>query len=603
MTIDLDSILNNSEHRNVETALITEAAVQPSIDPVKLFDMDSILREWAYRCDKGYPEVGNASDMWHLQNIFEDLGIDNPFPRVKATIPKTRLVETEFTPADFARDKYLDGFITKVSNGQPFTLEAGKKTVTIDKSFLKVLDSIKALPFIDRQESIKKTFGKNAVIPLIDKSLIKLLDISKDTFTAKYTESGLMGTETPDFKEGLVVFFYSCPETLLNVVYNYLNGSDDSPPDFEDKISKINSSYYGTKSSMFVKNGLEVLASGTALDKKTKQLFLNALSAAYTIQKEFGLGYIIDRGTLFEKIRKAASKITSVPEDKWCPGDVYLYKSSDISTINNVIKTSEELKSIVNIEDASGKVMQIGLNSLFDIDNPMVIAVSLKEEEALSGRAKDFLTVKNISGKELGTANSDFSREEVFLLNGKSTIDSKIIDQYSTIYKTAKLAYEKFVQSFGYKNNLTSSRFNTPEINSLTRNRIVKSAVYKMLIRYFKNFDKVKSINDVMKHYNDPFLALTAYGVSLSGFNPTFYKVVADSKGDYGHITIFKGRDSLTADSDVVTTIDTPTKAGVYVEFITKMGEKKYKTKLDIREQKGKSSMSIAIIVDEFKEA
>lgn len=603
MMIDLDSILNtNTQPDKKEPVLLTETVVQPSVDPVITFDIDAVLREWAYRCDKGYPEMGNPADMIHLQNILEELGVETPFEKI-TEVPKTNLNEAEFTPADFAKDKYLDGFISKVTNGEPFTLEIGKRQVVIDKSFLKVLQDLKSKDLVTRQEIIRKTFGKNAIIPLEDKSFIKLLDISKETFTAKTTKAGLIGTETPDFKEGLVVFLYSCPETLLNVVYNYLIGADDSPPDFGNRISKIDPLLYGSKSAGFVKDGVTLLASGAELDKKTKQLFLNALSAAYTIQREFGTGYIIDRGSLFNKIRKTANKITKVPEDKWCPGDVYLYKKTNVSTIDDICKTSEKLNSIVNIEDKNGKVLQVGLNSLFEADNPLVIAVSLKEEDALSGRAKDFLSIKNISGKEIGTESADFTKDEVYLLSGKSDINDAIISQYDTVYNTAKLAYTKFVQKFGYKNNFVSSKYNEPDKVSATRNKIVKSAVYKMLIRYFKNFDSIKSINEVMKHYNDPFLALTAYGVSLSGFNPTFYKVVADSKGDYGHVTVFKGRDSLKATADVVTTIDTPTKAGVYVEFITVMGEKKYKTKLDIREAKGKSSMSIAIIVDEFKEA
>jgi hypothetical protein len=540
--------------------------------------------------------------MWHLQCILEERGIEVPFAKVSVATSEI-IDESKFTPADLARDKYLNGFIDKVSKEDPFTLEIGKRKVVIDKSFLKVLNDLKARSIVDRQELIKKMFGKNAVIPLTDKSLIKLLDISKDTFTAKFTESGLMGTETPDFKEGLVVFFYSCPETLLNVVYNYVVGSDESVPDFGGRINSMNVNHYGAKSAQFVKAGLTLLTSGADLDKKTKQLFLNALSAAYTIQREFGTGYVIDRGTIFESIRKSATKITKVPEDKWNPGDVYLYKNSDVSSIKEVVSVSTKTNSIVSIEDKSGKVLQIGLNSLFDRTSPLIIAVSLKEEDALSGRAKDFLAIKDISGKELGTETSDFTKEEVAILTGKASITSEVINQYNSIYKLSKLGYEKFVQKFGYKNNVVQSKFKEPDEIVATRNKIVKSAVYKMLIRYFNNFDKLKSINEVMKHYSDPFLALTAYGVSLSGFNPTFYKVIADASGDYGHVTIFKGRDSLKASTNIVTTIDTPTKAGVYVEFITQMGEKKYKTKLDIREAKGKSSISIAIIVDEFKEA
>ena len=158
---------------------------------------------------------------------------------------------------------------------------------------------------------IKSTF-KKPIIPLTDNSLIKLSDISKQTFTVKATASGLIGTETPDFKEGLVVFFYNCPEKLLNVVYNFLVGTDDSPPDFGNLINKMDKTHYGNKSYGLVRPAVELLTLAPDLDTKTKELFLNAVSAAYTIKQEWGEGYIIDRGTLFDEIRDAAIEITNI---------------------------------------------------------------------------------------------------------------------------------------------------------------------------------------------------------------------------------------------------------------------------------------------------
>jgi len=558
-----------------------------------MIDFDAIINEWSYRTHRGYPIWNNPADMIILKDILKEMNL---------SLDAIQLKESEFTPSELVRDKYLNGFIDKITKGEPFILEKDKEKVIIDPKFLDVLTQIGSIQSIsDRQNAIKKQFGTNAIIPLEDGRNVRLKDISKDTFTAKSTTSGLVGTETPDFKEGLVVYFYDCSKNLLDDVFDYIKGNNTKIPELS--TTSINASHYGDKSAKLVTSGIDLLTSGATLDVKTKQLFLNAISAAKTIQKNFGLGYVIDRGDLFNDIRKAAKKITNVPEDKWCPGDVYLYKNSSIGAIKDIIKQSVTSNSIVSIEEKGGDVFQVGLNSLFDIDNPLVTAVSLKEEEALSGRAKDFVSVKNLKGVDLGAETGDFTKDEMALLTGRESIDSEVIDKYRTEYNVYKLKYSREITKFGYKNTFGTSKYKEPEVQVEVRNKIVKSAIYRLLNRYFANFDTLKGINDVMKNYDDPFLALTAYGVSLSGFNPTFYKVVASSKGDYGHVTVFKGRDSLKAESDSVITIDTPTKAGVYLTFKTIMGDKMYQTKLDVREAKSGSSISIAIIVDEFKEA
>ena len=558
-----------------------------------MIDFDAIINEWSYRTHRGYPIWNDPRDMIILKDILKEMNL---------SLDAIQLKESEFTPSELVRDKYLNGFIDKITKGEPFILEKDKEKVIIDPKFLDVLTQIASIQSIsDRQNAIKKQFGTNAIIPLEDGRNVRLKDISKDTFTAKSTTSGLVGTETPDFKEGLVVYFYDCSKNLLDDVFDYIKGNNTKIPELS--TTSINASHYGDKSAKLVTSGIDLLTSGATLDVKTKQLFLNAISAAKTIQKNFGLGYVIDRGDLFNDIRKAAKKITNVPEDKWCPGDVYLYKNSSIGVIKDIIKQSVTSNSIVSIEGKGGDVFQVGLNSLFDIDNPLVTAVSLKEEEALSGRAKDFVSVKNLKGVDLGAETGDFTKDEMALLTGRESIDSEVIDKYRTEYNVYKLKYSREITKFGYKNTFGTSKYKEPEVQVEVRNKIVKSAIYRLLNRYFANFDTLKGINDVMKNYDDPFLALTAYGVSLSGFNPTFYKVVASSKGDYGHVTVFKGRDSLKAESDSVITIDTPTKAGVYLTFKTIMGDKMYQTKLDVREAKSGSSISIAIIVDEFKEA
>ena len=62
--------------------------VQSIVDTVEvnqlpLPDFDVILREWSYRCDSGYPTIGKKSDMIHLQEILSEMGIENPYTKIK----------------------------------------------------------------------------------------------------------------------------------------------------------------------------------------------------------------------------------------------------------------------------------------------------------------------------------------------------------------------------------------------------------------------------------------------------------------------------------------------------------------------------------------
>jgi len=79
--INLNSIL--SETTNNPNSVITE-----SVTSKPLPDFNSILQEWSYRCESGYPTIGKKSDMIHLQEMLNEMGIENPFPKVKLTEAK-----------------------------------------------------------------------------------------------------------------------------------------------------------------------------------------------------------------------------------------------------------------------------------------------------------------------------------------------------------------------------------------------------------------------------------------------------------------------------------------------------------------------------------
>jgi hypothetical protein len=93
-TINLDDILNSNEEASSEETIeilkesITETA--KSIEEnASLPDFDAIVTEWSYRCDKGYPDMNNKSDIIKLQEILNEMGVKSPFKRI-----------TELTPAE-----------------------------------------------------------------------------------------------------------------------------------------------------------------------------------------------------------------------------------------------------------------------------------------------------------------------------------------------------------------------------------------------------------------------------------------------------------------------------------------------------------------------
>jgi hypothetical protein len=84
-TIDLDAILNNSESKNqVLTESVDEhVIIQESTQPTTIPDLDSILHEWAWRCDKGYPDYNNLNDRIKLQEVLDEMGVELPFERIQ----------------------------------------------------------------------------------------------------------------------------------------------------------------------------------------------------------------------------------------------------------------------------------------------------------------------------------------------------------------------------------------------------------------------------------------------------------------------------------------------------------------------------------------
>jgi hypothetical protein len=97
--IDLDARFTKAPTVSEQIATQTEASeLNASVD------LDAVLQEWSWRCDKGYPDYHNASDRLKLQEVLDEMSIPLPFKRITEVKPKktapAKKEATKFTAAD-----------------------------------------------------------------------------------------------------------------------------------------------------------------------------------------------------------------------------------------------------------------------------------------------------------------------------------------------------------------------------------------------------------------------------------------------------------------------------------------------------------------------
>jgi hypothetical protein len=107
-TISLDSILNPKIEETVQTEILTESKITPAVEETVLVDIDAILTEWAWRCEKGYPNYNDKNDMIKLQEVLDEMGVALPFNRLKEATPVSKKVTVPKKVADMFTDEGID---------------------------------------------------------------------------------------------------------------------------------------------------------------------------------------------------------------------------------------------------------------------------------------------------------------------------------------------------------------------------------------------------------------------------------------------------------------------------------------------------------------
>ena len=470
--------------------------------------LDKFFQQYAYKFDKGYPDMNNEKDIALLESLLSEIGFPVDLNEVTEEDSPNLPDNIIQLKQDIQSISGLDNVTTvKTSGGRNYSFyvkgigdrdrkerrEVGKKIIqSLPKNYI-IGDN---------------NFNNEDVGPAFN---ITINDV-KYKINIKGLGSSPFDTDT-DQKEGLVIF-----------MYNILNSGKNLQPFNQETISSNVDILNDSIDNSSLTKGIDSKALG-AINSLLKVLnnsdlekfpvnkfknFNNPYSIASKINQDYP-GEEIIRDGVFNEARSMGQQICKIPADKWNPGDIYV-EIKKPSTIPNTLE---------------------GLNGLFvndwgSKDNDLV-SISLKESASQPGRAKSyFANFKGDDGK---------LRDKEYNLT-KDELEWNV----ETAKENAKIQQDKFLNKVqGEDIKLSGDGWNKlPED-------------LKQLIATYGSFKLMNFLLDNSKRNNsrDAILDLVSYGLSLSGVNPTFFKLRGNNDGSpSGDPTKFPAGSTTSHNSD-----------------------------------------------------
>ena len=450
--------------------------------------LDLFFKKYSYKFDKGYPDMNNDQDVLLLESILKELG----FPMDLNEITEE---DSPNLPEDILKLKQdiqsipgLENITTvKKSGGKEYGFYA--KGIG-DRDRKERTDIAKKIAQnLPKEYSVgENNFDKTDAGPFF------IVNIGNNNYKILLKGLGKSPFDTDtDQKEGLVI-----------LMYNILNAGEDLKPFNKETLeSNVNILEKAIGNSSMT-NGIDAKSINSINllikviinsdienfpNNKYKNLN-NPYSIALKIKSTYP-GEKIIRDGVFNEVRAKGQQLCNIPADKWNPGDIYIQ-------INDVTQIPNNLPDLNNlfVNEWGGK-------------NHSLVSVSLKESSSQPGRAKSyFKNFTNIDGK-LRDQEYNLSKEEISW--DLDTLTQKTKEQQQKLLNTLK----------GKKIKLTGDGWNNLPENETTLR--AKYGSYKLINFLFDNSE----IKDPRKN----ILALVSYGLSLSGVNPTFFKLKGTDDG------------------------------------------------------------------------
>lgn len=473
--------------------------------------LDDLLLEISYHLPKGYPTIVKGKfvdreEVLLINKFLLEYGIGElPVPEAKATKqPTNQLSDSEV-------DKLLN-------NSEVRTLTVSKRKVGFTKGsnvIILYVTNILKNKRAEKLQAIAKSIKGTYTTAASSAGAVKGTFNGKPYFIVLKAEKEEK-TDT-DLKEGMSV-----------VMSNVQDIEEATPQNVGIVISKMLAALPKTEglSGVTVDKISDYLnkMKARAKDPKAAKIIAsilnenishgNSFKVFLDKNPDFRMERGQEKGELFTEIREAGARLTNLPADKWCPGDVYFIRRGSESIIRGVL---DDVKNTDNKEAALTK-----LNGMFSTIGKFeervssshdIVAVSLKQSSAQGGKLKSAFqqyegakTEYNLTPDEM-KYNANKLKESIELMRKK-------LKSFISTEKVTKYIY----------NPVELTKVNNPKI------LLGKYGAYKAMM-YIMTYIAKKGDS-----LDDALVGLTAYGFGIVKkgtvpINPPFLKLIADANG------------------------------------------------------------------------
>ena len=482
--------------------------------------LDKFFQKYAYKFDKGYPDMKNAQDIQLLESLLsnilgEELILEN---QDLISLIKTNIKDYGDLEAS-GRDTIKLTFSDIPNRG-----------ASSDSMRKDVYDELEALV---GKEELLSNYRKLATGSSLGSAVVNF--DGKDYKLIVKGASDDTASDT-DVKEALVSLFY-----ITNI---------DSPFNKENYESRVNdlieiaSKGIPGETSSASQKVVSYLEATAGDDKAANINFINQpLSSALAIKGAYP-GQKLIRTGLFDSIRSKAQSLTGLPADKWCPGDLYV-----------------QLGAVNLTEDDNIELINDLFNDEWGGDDKPLTAVSLKQADAQGGKAKALLNKYTQAKEDYNLTKDEIGFDNQQYIDGIEELRGKI---QKLVGGNPNIKYD--IEDGGLKDE--------------TRFLRGKYAALKSIEFLFRQFEADQVDNAIV--------ALVGFALSLTGVNPTFFKVTGQKSGAPGKVDKFpRGQNvilyNVDGDYEPIQINDSSSFGGLKLDFKIEKGGQPYSVSINAR--------------------
>ena len=327
------------------------------------------------------------------------------------------------------------------------------------------------------------------------------------TKTGQFTEEK-QGHSSTDVKEGLVSLFFSLKHDQTVTKENFGQVCDKLKEGVQSLKLAIGEADSETPAALDQITNFLADIEGMGDTARFRHELNQPLSQAATMLQSPYKNWIPTRGSVFHDVREMGRIITKFPADKWCPGDIY-FINPELS--DQIDETLARIKSDPGAEENLNILNDLFISDWGNIDRP-ILAVSLKFKDAQGGKAKDYLRKfidEGTKDRPYNVTAEDLALDETQVADEIMRLRQLLGDHINEKATDVRIVFD--------------TTNDTVELERDPKRLREKFASLKLVEFLFSHADPGR--------LDDIIVGAIGFGLSLAGVNPTFFKVVANTKG------------------------------------------------------------------------